>query len=136
MANQESTAINDLIHLAQGRRLDRQSENPVPEVYVPAARPRPLNAPAPARIASGTNPPPIAQPQHPIAQPQAAHTPITPPPPQVAAQPAKYMLPIVDKDEEQTELWSSHANVDTRPAVPAIPPHSATVIAQPATLRP
>lgn len=111
MPSQESTAINDLIHLVQGRRLERASENPVPEVYIPAPRPE-----ASLRVASGTRPPPIAQPAVPIAP--------------RTAQKKVYRLPVVEQDEEQTELWHN-ANVDTAPAVPSIAPHAATVIATP-----
>jgi hypothetical protein len=133
MPNQESTAINDLIHLVQGRRLERESENPIPEVYVTAAS-RAQAAPPPARIASGTTPPPIAQAASAQA-PDIAQAHARPArQPQVAAKP-KYMLPIVEQDEEQTELWNDKAEVETAPAVPAIAPHLATVIATPATVR-
>jgi hypothetical protein len=129
MPNQESTAINDLIHLVQGRRLERISENPVPEIYVTAASLRPEAAPP--RVATGTRPPPI-QAQAPLAVP-------VPLPPQVAppkkAQKKVYRIPAnavtsaaIEHDHEQTEQWNN-AQIDTAPAVPSIAPHAATVIA-------
>ena len=133
----ESTAVNALIHLVQARRLD-SDEDPVPDLFSTAppksiaqrtigmpADPRPMAPavvpPAPPRVASGTKPPPIAEAKTIVPH---AGVPIQPPLPSKPA--------VVQHDDEQTALWDSNAQVETAPAVPAIAPHIATVIAQPA----
>jgi hypothetical protein len=109
---QESTAIRDLIHLAQGKRID--FDEPAPDLFsVPPSQPavslRP--APAPVRVAAGTTPPPVAP---------------------LPAMPAKqYRIPTaIQREDEATEMWNTAAH-DTSPAVPKILPNVATMVAQP-----
>lgn len=118
MPNQESTAINNLIDLVQGRRLEVEDQDHGPDLFEARLRPAPAPRTDPAlRIASGTNPPPIAQ-----------VTPSVPLAPQTA-QKKVYRIPVVEQDEEQTALWNHANELDTAPAVPSIAPHAATVIA-------
>jgi len=123
---QESTAINQLIHLVQGKRLE-VDDDPVPELFaVPPSRP----AAAPARVATGTRPPPVAAPAPaPAAAPRPAPAIVRPLPAMPAQQ---YRIPTVvhHDDDEQTEMWNNSA-LDTSPPVPKILPHVATMIAQP-----
>ncbi len=140
----ESTAINALIHLAQGRRID-EDEDPVPELFsmtppksVPQrtvgmpAQPQPMAPATPPRVASGTKPPMIAAAT--IIAPPVSIAPATPsiPAAPVSRKVVYRAAPVVEQEDEQTELWNN-AEIRTAPAVPAIAPHIATVIAQTAT---
>ena len=143
----ESTAINALINLIGGRKLD-EDEDPVPELFSMAppksvpqrtvgmqAQPQPMAASTPPRTASGTKPPAIGGAAIGVVS-IAPPAPSIPAPVVAAAVSRKVVYraaPVVEHDDEQTELWNSKSELDTAPAVPAIAPHIATVIAQTAT---
>jgi len=109
---QESTAIRDLIHLAQAKRID--FDEPAPDLFsVPPSQPavslRPVSAPI-----------------RPIPAPAP-----TQPAPMPAMQAKQYRIPtVVQREDEETEMWNTAAH-DTSPAVPKILPNVATMVAQP-----
>jgi hypothetical protein len=114
MANQESTAIHDLIRLVQGGQVARISENPVPELFVPAVR---VEQTLDQEIAAV---PWIGRHRY----PQGTPAPVLPTPIAQGTPAQAYRVPthVVEHDDEQTELWEGSGRPDQAVSIPALPP--------------